>query len=328
MTSARVQRWALTLGAYLYYICHKARKDNGNADGLSRLPLPEAPVQVPQPAELINLMERLDSTPVSSQDIQMHTSQDPILAKVRDSVRQGWPSSVTTHDLYPFATMQQELSVEQGCLLRGSQVVVPSSLRGKIVKLLHDGHPGVVRMKMLARQYVWWPGIDKEIENNVKSCIPCQESRKAPPQAPLHPWEWPEKPWVRIHVDYPGQFMGHMFLVIVDAHSKWMEVYPTTSSSLQVTIEKLRMCFASLGLPEELVSDNGPSFVSEEFQQFMKNNGIQHICTSLHHPSSNLSPDLQIQYEEVHRRYSVDEGDALPYPLPHHTTFCDRSIPS
>ena len=64
MTSARVQR------------CHKAGKDHGNADGLSRLPLPEAPVQVPQPAELINLMERLDSTPVSSQDIQTHTSQD------------------------------------------------------------------------------------------------------------------------------------------------------------------------------------------------------------------------------------------------------------
>ena len=174
-------------------------------------------------------------------------------------------------------------------------MVVPSSLRGKIVKLLHDGHPGVVRMKMLARQYVWWPGIDKEIENSVKSCIPCQESRKAPPQAPLHPWEWPEKPWVRIHVDYAGPFMGHMFLVIVDAHSKWMEVYPTTSSSSQVTIEKLRMCFASLGLPEQLVSDNGPSFVSEEFQQFMKNNGIQHIRTSPHHPSSNGQAERAVQ---------------------------------
>ena len=89
MTSARVQRWALTLGAYLYHICHKAGKDHGNADGLSRLPLLEAPVQLPQPAELINLMERLDSTPVSSQGIQTHTSRDPILAKVRDLVRQG-----------------------------------------------------------------------------------------------------------------------------------------------------------------------------------------------------------------------------------------------
>ena len=310
MTSARVQRWALTLGAYSYHICHKAGKDHGNADGLSRLPLPEAPVQVPQPAELINLMERMDSAPVSSQDIQTHTSRDPVLAKVRDLVRQGWPSSVTTRDLYPFATMQQELSVEQGCLLRGSRVVVPASLRGEIVKLLHDGHPGVVRMKMLARQYVWWPGIDKDVENSVKSCIPCQESRKSPPQAPLHPWEWPEKPWVRIHVDYAGPFMGHMFLVIVDAHSKWMEVYPTTSSSSQVTIEKLRMCFASLGLPEQLVSDNGPSFVSVDFQQFMKNNGIRHIRTSPHHPSSNGQAERAVQtFKSSMKRFT--EGTVL-----------------
>ena len=123
---------------------------------------------------------------------------------------------------------------------------------------------------MLAGQYVWWSGIDKDVENSVKSCIPHQESHKAPPQAPLHPWEWPEKPWVRIHVNYVGSFMwamhagpfmGHMFLVIVDAHSKWMEGYSTTSSSSQVTIEKLRMCFTSLGLPGQLVSHNSCSFV-------------------------------------------------------------------
>ena len=92
-----------------------------------------------------------------------------------------------------------------------------------------------------------------------------------------------------------GPFMGHMFLVIVDAHSKWMEVYLMTSSSSQVTIEKLRMCFASLGLPEQLVSDNGPSFVSVDFQQFMKKNGIRHIRTSLHHPSSNGQAERAVQ---------------------------------
>jgi hypothetical protein len=172
-------------------------------------------------------------------------------------------------------------------VLRGSRVVVPTTLKGKVLELLHDGHPGVVRMKMLARQYVWWPGIDKGVKDRVKACAFCQESQKAPPQAPLHPWEWPEKPWVRIHADYAGPFMGSMFLILVDAHSKWMEVYPTGSSSSQITIEKLRLCFASLGLPEQLVTDNGPSFISEDFKQFMKKNGIQHIRTSPYHPSSN-----------------------------------------
>jgi hypothetical protein len=285
----------LTLGAYSYHIRYKAGKDNSNADGLSRLPLPEAPTQVPQPAELIHLLEGLELSPVSVQDIRLHTSRDPTLAKVREFVLQGWPSSVAAQDLKPFITRQQELSVEQGCVLRGSRVVVPTTLKGKVLELLHDGHPGVVRMKMLARQYVWWPGIDKGVEDRVKACVSCQESQKAPPQAPLHPWEWPEKPWVRIHADYAGPFMGSMFLILVDAHSKWMEVYPTGSSSSQITIEKLRLCFASLGLPEQLVTDNGPSFISEDFKQFMKKNGIQHIRTSPHHPSSNGLAERAVQ---------------------------------
>ena len=177
------------------------------------------------------------------------------LAKVREFVLQGWPSSVSAQDLKPFITRQQELSVEQGCVLRGSRVVVPTTLKGKVLELLHDGHPGVVRMKMLARQYVWWPGIDKGVKDRVKAYVSCQESQKAPPQAPLHPWKWPVKPWVRIHANYAGPFMGIIFLIIIDAHSKWMEVYPTGSSSSQITIEKLRLCFASLGLPEQLITN-------------------------------------------------------------------------
>lgn len=70
---------------------------------------------------------------------------------------------------------------------------------------------------------------------------------------PLHPWEWPETPWSRIHVDYAGPFLGKMFLVIVDAHSKWMDIYPMTSSTSQATIEKLRQSLSIFGLPQILV---------------------------------------------------------------------------
>ena len=111
-------------------------------------------------------------------------------------------------------------------------------------------------------------------------------------------------------MDYVGPFLGHTFLVIVNAHSKWMKVYPTTSSSSQVTIEKLRMCFASLGLPEQLVSDNGPFFVSVDFQQFMKNNGIRHIRTSPHHPSSNSQAERAVQtFKSSMKRFT--EGTVL-----------------
>jgi hypothetical protein len=91
MASARVQRWVLTLGAYTYQIRYKLGRDHGNADGLSRLPLPSAPAEVPPPRETVLLMEHLDASPVSSTDVWNHTSRDPVLSKVRNFVTNGWP---------------------------------------------------------------------------------------------------------------------------------------------------------------------------------------------------------------------------------------------
>lgn len=150
-------------------------------------------------------------------------------------------------------------------------------------------------MKGLARSYVWWPGMDSEIEKEVQSCHTCQENRNLPAGAPLHPWEWPETPWSRLHIDYAGPFLGKMFLVIVDAHSKWIDVYPATTATSQVTIEKLRQCFSIHGLPQTLVSDNGTCFTSQEFKAFLNQNGIQHITSAPFHPASNGLAERAVQ---------------------------------
>ena len=81
------------------------------------------------------------------------------------------------------------------------------------------GHSGASRMKELARSYVWWPNMDKDLENLANSCQDCLVLRAMPPKAELHPWEWPDRPWHRLHVDYAGPVDGRYFLVIVDAHS-------------------------------------------------------------------------------------------------------------
>ena len=116
-------------------------------------------------------------------------------------------------------------------------------------------------MKALARQYVWWPGLDKDIEEKVQCCSNCQSNRFSPPVAPLHPWEWPSHPWSRIHLDFAGPFLGHMFLIMVDAHSKWIEVVNFViglkSSTSSATIENVRTTFALLGIPPTVVTDNG-----------------------------------------------------------------------
>ena len=112
--------------------------------------------------------------------------------------------------------------------------------------------------------------MDQEIVKKVKGCDKCQSNQRAPAEAPLHPWEWPGLPWSRIHFDYAGPYKGEMFLVVMDAYSKWLEVHRMKSITSTATIEKLREMFATHGLPATVVSDNGSNFTSSEFQEFMK----------------------------------------------------------
>ncbi|XP_064464404.1 uncharacterized protein K02A2.6-like isoform X3 [Ornithodoros turicata] len=109
----------------------------------------------------------------------------------------------------------------------------------------------------------------------------------APPKSPLHPWSWPTAPWHRLHADFAGPFKGHMFLIVMDAHSKWPEVFIMGKTTTKHTIEKLHELFSRFGIPESFVTDNGPQFVSQEFKDFLKKMGIRHVTTTPYHTSSN-----------------------------------------
>ena len=206
--------------------------------------------------------------------IEKASRTDPLLSKVILYTRRGWPSSFSDA-LKPYFHRRYELTVEENCLLWGTRVIIPSALQSVILEDLHRDHPGVVRMKSLARSYVWWPNLDKEIEWSVKQCDHCLAVKGSPPKAPLHPWIWPTRPWQRVHLDFAGLFCNKMFLISVDAHSKWPEVIEMSKTTSTRTIAELRKLFASYGLPEQIVTDNGPQFTSDEFSHFLKQNGVK-----------------------------------------------------
>ena len=307
LAAARMQRWALLLTAYHYEVEFRGTEKHGNADGLSRVPLPTLPEEVVLPVTQVNLLQ-INSLPVRGEHLRAATSADPLLSRVLKYTMEGWPLSVST-ELQPFSRRQNELTIEAGCLLWGIRVVVPEKYRKIVLEELHTSHPGIVRMKSLARLHVWWPSIDSQIEEMVNSCSACQSVRSRPPAVTLHPWTWPTRPWQRIHVDYAGPFLGSMFLVVVDAHSKWVEVIMMSSTTSEKTITELWKLFAAHGLPEQLVSDNGPQFTSMEFDVFLKSNGVRHICSAPYHPQSNGEAERFVQtFKNALKSGKLDEG--------------------
>ena len=234
MASARLQRWALTLGAYIYTIKYKSGKQQGNADALSRFPLPDSPASVPIPAETVAIIEHLSTIPLTAAKIKQATERDPTLSKVKRYTLLGWPATLDIHEagLKPYFNRRNKLSLEDNVLLWGNRVVVPFCFQPSVMDVLHSTHIGTSQMKSLARQYVWWPKIDSDIEARVRGCSTCAVAAPDPPPTVLHPWEWPQKPWLRVHADYTGPFLGKMFLLLVDSHSKWIEVQRSSSQTM------------------------------------------------------------------------------------------------
>ena len=198
MTAARMQRYALQLAAHDYEIKYRTSAKHGNADGLSRVPMPTGKTVQEYDVMDVFYMNHMDVLPITASVIQNECSKDPILSKVLERTQHGWPQ-VSPVGLEPFFSKRHELSIFHGCIMWGIRVVVPHKLRNQILHELHEGHIGIVKMKGLARSYVWWPGIDQDIESLAKKCQGCQKVQFEAPTVPLHPWEWPIKPWQRAH---------------------------------------------------------------------------------------------------------------------------------
>ena len=149
----------------------------------------------------------------------------------------------------------------------------------------------------------------------VKSCTSCQAVKHSPAVAPVQPWRWPNQPWKRIHLDFAGLFQGSMFLVSVDAHSKWPEVFVLKETTATKSIEILSVIFARFGLPDQVVTDNGPQFVSEDFYHFLKSNGIKHIRCAPYHPASYGPVERFVQSLKMALRSTVNSGLSLQHHL-------------
>ena len=305
LVSSRLKRFKLKLSAYDYSICYIAGKSNVVADFMSRKPIPGP--QILEDLEEASVLFIEDEV-LDARTIAAETQKDPVLKKALHFTVHGWPSSVNDPSLQPYFLKRWELSATDDILLWNERVVIPISVRPLLLNELHSEHTGTVRMKRIARRYFWWPRIDDEIDEATRQCAACQAQARRPSKS-YATWTWPSGPWRRLHIDFAGPFLGKMFLVVVDAYSKFLEVVPMSTATSAGTIKALRRLFAMFGLPVHIVSDNGTQFTSSEFESFLGKNGIAHTCTAPGHPETNGLAERYVGHFKSKMKVLVQSAD-------------------
>lgn len=289
LSAVRMQHYAVFLETFDFEIRYRRSKEHGNADGISRLPITVSPKTLEE-SDVFEI-HHIQTLPVLVEELEEHTSKDVTVRRLIEGLKSG--RIVDGKERYGID--QTEFTLQQGCLLRGIRVYIPPTLRSRVLEELHSGHFGTSRMKSLARSYCWWENIDRDIEELARDCLDCARVRPNPAKAPIHCWELPTEPFQRIHADFVGPFMGFYFLIIIDACSKWPEVKIIPDITTDTTIEHMREYFAAVGLPSVLVTDRGTQFTSDQFQMFLKRNGIIHKMGAPYHPATNGQAERYVQ---------------------------------
>ena len=283
--SARLQRWSHRLSQFNFNFLYSKGKDNLVSDFLSRLPLPESSPVV-EPYELIFNINTIEEKYISCNDIKIFTDADNDLKILKTYIKYGWPVRNDCKNIDIYKKYVSQMSTLKGCIIYNGRVLIPLKLRDKVIEILHEGHPGIVGMKSLVRGLVWYPGIDRDVENYVKNCEICQANRAKTPQNNNVEWPLPKRVWGRLHVDH-FFYDNSIVFVVIDSLSKYIECEVVRSTSVEDTIDALRMIFSRNGLCDTLVSDNATSFSSDKFSEFLKDNGINHITPPPYSPATN-----------------------------------------
>ena len=247
--SARIERRNLRLQEYHFTTVHTKGVTNPS-DFLSRHPSPEVSHVDERSAERYVNFIASHSTPkaMSLENIKRATKLDKTLQKLIEQIRRNkWvdmkdDSEVNVTELKLFSRVRDELTVSEddGLILKGTRIVIPSELRQHALALAHEGHQGVVKTKQLLREKIWFPKIDQEVEKLLQGCLACQANGPNTKPDPLQMSPLPPTPWHTVHIDFCGPFpTGEYLLVVIDAYSRFPEVDIVHSTSAKGTISKL-----------------------------------------------------------------------------------------
>lgn len=289
--SARIERWVLRLQCHNYRVVYRPGKTN-IADALSRLNQANPKDPSSEKEDMVRFVAK-ESTPVSltPREIERESENDPELVTVRQYIHTGdWSQC----KMPGYVSVKNELCTIGKLVLRGDRIVIPQSLRKSVLESAHEGHQGVVKTKSRLRTKVWWPKMDVDTERMCKGCHGCQVVGQYSPPEPMQRTEPPTGPWQDVAADLMGPMpSGENLLVVVDYYSRYYEVVVMRSTTTPKMIAALSEIFSRFGYPYSLKTDNGPQFVSKEFEEFLRECGIEHRRSPPLWPQANGEVERQ-----------------------------------
>ena len=224
---------------------------------------------------------------------------DDKLALLKHTIMHGWPSSIkqVLQVLQPYWTFRQERTVEDGLILKGIRIVISAKKHEAVLKLIQEGHLGLNKCKLHAKDTVYLPGLKDQLEKLVLNCELClkysHSKCKQEPSLSLGQ-EVPLYPWIKLATDI-FHFEGASYLLVVDYTSRFPAVYKLTSMTGQYIATQCKLIFSKYGWPETLISDNGPCYTAELFTNLMREYSVNHITSSSHQPQSNGLAEKYVQ---------------------------------
>ncbi len=288
----RIERWLLYLQQFQFTLRYCPGSENA-ADYLSRHAIPVASDQEKDSKRRNDIVHQIivNTIPksITLEEMQEATAIDLELGKLAQYIQEGKARECKQDPLTSqFNGVFSELSFIDGLILRGSRIVVPQQLRRRVLDICHEGHLGVVKSKQLLRSKVWFPGIDKSIEDMISNCLPCQACTRKTVREPLQTSSLPKGPWVEVSADICGPFpTGEYVLVALDAYSRYPEIEIVKTINTATITFALERIFATHGIPEEIKTDNGAPFQGKEFAEFSKEKGFFHRRVTPLWPEAN-----------------------------------------
>ena len=309
----RLQRMMLRLQRYNLDVVYKPGSQMFVADHLSRAFLSETDpddedVQVF--ALELETMDPLSTVNISSESLprlQKTTEEDPVLQTLKNTILVGWPDrkEEVPLNIRDYWNFRGELTLHNGILFKNQRVIIPRAMRPELTVRAHSSHQGIEACIRRAKDVVFWPAMSKDIQEAVEKCEVCAEFQNNNSKQPMQSHEIPGRPWSRVSSDL-FTLNSRDYIVLADSYSDFIEVGELRSTISSDVILFLKQQFSRHGIPDVLVTDNGPQFSSSEFTTFSSTWEFKHVTSSPTHAKSNGKAESAVKvvkkvFKKAHR---------------------------